>query len=136
METKANNFREGVTFDYGFSGGAAIYVTVPMSGLGYSIANKASHTGGNCFCTGSTRGYGTVNPVDVPASLTVPVIRFDKATVDAALKATNLGDTIRPYVLNPGWYTGSLRTYLEAVEALGVPVDYPEGWDWSQHEQE
>jgi hypothetical protein len=135
-KTLSPEFHPGVRFEYGFSGGEPLYITVPATARGYSVSYKASWTGGNCFCTGSSRAYEALTPECCPLMKVVPVVRFDLGTVDAILAGVRLPDDVRPYVQNPNTgCEGTLRTYLEALEAVGIPVEYPEGWDWEQHKE-
>lgn len=139
-DTQTSPFRAGYHFESGFNPTEPIYVSIPFTskGRGFFVTHKATHTGGNCFVTSNTQSYDELNPTTCPAMLKVPVIRNDKATVDAVFRSLDLKDDKRPYITNPSpntGYSATLREYLEAVEAAGVPVEYPEGWNWDDHKE-
>lgn len=93
-----------------------LYATIPHLTGEWTVTNRpASGT-----LSSRLQGYGRTLPGDLPSTL--PVVRNDLAPIEAVMKGVFLPDTVRPRE-EADYYTGTLASYLEAVQALGIPVE-------------
>lgn len=135
METKQSPFDfSAVKFDTGYVKKDLLYAVVPPNGKGYSTVFKALITG-NWVIGGGGTSFGNID-TDSDLGTRAPVIRFDLAPKHCAWRGYHFADNELPHVAQPDAYGNTLRGYLELLTSLGVPVQYPEGWDWANYRLE
>jgi hypothetical protein len=122
-----------VTFAYGYSTDEPLFFNIPRRGQGYGTWFKAKHTGGKCYVTGSGQSYDVLSP---ELRQQAPVVRYDLTAPEAPYWTYKFRDSEYPAIKNPGYYGNTVRGFLELLAALGVPVEYPTGWNWEAYQLE
>ena len=106
-----------------------LYGTIPASGGSYTVTKIGTQAPNGTITTGRVTGYGPFPFDKYPG---IPVIDFtDSPQVIAAIA---IPDRLRPRESNPKFHAGTLKTYLQAIADLGIPIyNYTPGAPGNNH---